>query len=291
MERTMRIDVNGVGLELEVTGDPSGDAVLLVHGWPDTHELWRHQVAALTEAGYRTLAPDLRGFGGSDKPGATADYGMSLLVADLAGILDVIGLGSVHVVGHDWGGAIGAVMAAIMPDRVRSLTCLSVGHPAALRGAGWAQREKSWYMLLFQFPGVAEQWLSQDDFRNFREWSQHPEPDGVIERLRDRSALTASLGVYRANLSPETVFLGPPIGLPPIQAPTLGVWSTGDIALTEAAMTGTAKYVAGSWHYARIEGAGHWMQLDEPDRVNRLLLDFLSEVTEAGAIDRLRPTA
>jgi pimeloyl-ACP methyl ester carboxylesterase len=216
---------------------------------------------------------------------------MSLLVADVVGILDRFEVGSAHVVGHDWGGALGALMAAIMPNRVRSLTCLSVGHPAALRGAGWAQRAKSWYMLLFQFPGVAEQWLSQDDFRNFREWSQHPEPDGVIERFRDPAALTASLGVYRANLAPEAMFLGPPIELPPIQAPTLGVWSTGDIALTEAAMTGTAKYVAGPWHYERIEGAGHWVQLDEPDRVNRLLLDFLSQVNEAGAIDRLRPTA
>jgi pimeloyl-ACP methyl ester carboxylesterase len=291
MERTMRIDVNGVTLDVEETGDPNGDAVLLVHGWPDTHKLWRHQVAALTEAGYRTIAPDLRGFGGSDKPEAIADYAMSLLVGDLVGILDAFDLGSVHLVGHDWGGALGAVMAAIMPDRVRSLTCLSVGHPAALRSAGWAQREKSWYMLLFQFPGVAEQWLSQDDFRNFREWSGHPEPNAVIERLRDPAALTATLGVYRANLAPEAVFLGAPIELPPIQAPTLGVWSSGDIALTEAAMTGTAKHVAAPWHYERIEGAGHWMQLDQPDRINRLLLDFLSEVTDTGPVNRLKSSA
>jgi pimeloyl-ACP methyl ester carboxylesterase len=132
-------------------------------------------------------------------------------------------------------------------------------------------------MLLFQFPGVAEEWLSRDDFQNFREWSQHPEPDGVVERLRDPAALTASLAVYRANLPPR-VLLDPPLELPPIEAPTLGVWSSGDIALTEAAMTGTAKYVVGPWHYERIEGVGHWMQLERPDRVNRLILDFLSEV-------------
>ena len=273
----MQIDVNGVTLEVEAAGNQDGEAVLFVHGWPDTHQLWRHQVAALTRAGYRTLAPDLRGFGGSDKPEAIADYGVSVLVADLVGILDRFELGSVHVVGHDWGGALGAVMATLLPERVRTLTCLSVGHPAAMRAAGWEQREKSWYMLLFQFQDVAEQWLSRDDFRNLREWSQHPEPDGVIERLRDPTALTASLAVYRANLAPEAVFLDPPIALPPIKAPTLGIWSSDDIALTEAAMTGTAKYVAGPWQYERIERAGHWMQLQEPDRVNRLLLDFLSE--------------
>jgi pimeloyl-ACP methyl ester carboxylesterase len=283
METTMRIDVNGVSLNVEASGRPRGEAVVLIHGWPDSHRLWRHQVAALTEAGYRTIAPDLRGFGASDKSATTSDYRLGRLIEDQIGILDALEVGSAHIVGHDWGGAIGAVMAATLPDRVRSLTCLSVGHPAAMRTAGWAQREKSWYMLLFQFQDVAEEWLSRDDFRNFREWSQHPEPDRVVEQLRDPAALSATLGVYRANLRPEATFLGPPIELPPIEAPTLGIWSSGDIALTEAAMTGTANHVAGPWRYERIDGAGHWMQLEQPDRINRLLLDFLRQVTAAAA--------
>ena len=277
-ETGMRIDLDGIGINVADTGE--GPAVLLLHGWPDTHELWRHQVAALTKAGYRTIAPDLRGFGDSDKPSAVESYGMIQMVGDLIGLLDRLDVPKAHVVGHDWGGAIGSVFASMVPERVASLTCLSVGHPTSFATAGWAQRQRSWYMLLFQFPGVAEQWLSQNDFRNLREWGQHPDHDSVVARLRDPGALTACLGVYRAILPPESL-LAPPTELPPIQAPTMGVWSTGDLAVTEAAMTGSAAFVAGPWRYERIEGAGHWVQLDAPDKVNRLLLDFLSEVSAA----------
>jgi pimeloyl-ACP methyl ester carboxylesterase len=203
---------------------------------------------------------------------------MIQLIGDLVGLLDHLGVPRVHVVGHDWGGAIGSVLASMVPDRVASLTCLSVGHPAAYSQAGWAQRQRSWYMLLFQVPGVAEQWLSQHGFRNLRECFQHPDHDAVVTRLRDPEALIASLGVYRAILPPESL-LAPPTELPPIQAPTMGMWSTGDAFLTEEAMTGTAAFVAGQWRYERIEGAGHWMQLDAADQVNRLLLDFLSDVS------------
>jgi pimeloyl-ACP methyl ester carboxylesterase len=102
-----------------------------------------------------------------------------------------------------------------------------------------------------------------------------PRRRGVAARLRDPEALTASLGVYRAILPPESL-LTLPTELPAIQAPTMGVWSTGDFAVTEQAMTGTAAFVTGGWRYERIEGPGHWLQLDAPEEVNRLLLDFLA---------------
>ena len=160
-----------------------------------------------------------------------------------------------------------------------SLSCLAVGHPGAFRAAGWEQREKSWYMLLFQFPGIAEQWLSADDFANFRSWARHPRVEDAVERLREPGALTASLGLYRAILPPESL-VAPPLVLPPIMAPTLGIWGSEDVAVTEPAMTGTAAYVMGGWRYERLAGAGHWMMLDAPDTVNRLLLDFLGEHAE-----------
>lgn len=275
-----RVDLGGVRLYVQDEGE--GEPVLLVHGWPDTHALWRHQVPALTAGGYRAIAPDLRGFGASDKPQEVGRYGMLEVIGDLIALLDRLEVPRAHVVGHDWGGAIGCVLAALAPDRVASLTCLSVGHPAAIAAAGWEQRQKSWYMLLFQFPGVAEQWLSQHDFANLRAWAGHPDIEQVVARLRDPEALTASLGLYRAVLPPESL-LAPPAPLPPIGVPTLGVWSTGDVALTEESMTGTAAYVDGGWRYERIEGAGHWMQLDVPDRVNGLLLEFLAE--QAGRVD------
>ena len=131
--------------------------------------------------------------------------------------------GPAHVVGHDWGGAIGAVLAALSPNGSPGLTCLSVGHPAAFAAAGWEQREKSWYMLLFQFPGIAERWLAADDFANLRNWSRHPDIDSVIERLRDPAALTASLAVYRAILPPESLIRPRPSSRPSRHRP----WGSG----------------------------------------------------------------
>jgi pimeloyl-ACP methyl ester carboxylesterase len=129
-------------------------------------------------------------------------------------------------------------------------------------------------MLLFQFAGIAERWLRDDDWHNFRWWSRHPDADAVIADLEEHGSLTPGLNCYRANVGPET-WVGPPLELPPVQAPTMGVWSSGDFALTEHQMTESAQNVAGPWRYERLEGPGHWMQLEAPDQVNQLLLDFL----------------
>ena len=269
----MRVPVGDVALEVEDRG--SGAPVVLLHGWPDAGRLWRHQVDALGAAGFRTVTPDLRGFGASDRPEGVDAYGLPVLVADVLGVLDHLGIERAHVVGHDWGAALAWVTATLAPDRVESLTALSVGHPGSFAGAGLPQREKSWYMLLFQFDGVAEEWLSKDDWRNFREWTDHPDVDAAVADLSRPGALTASLNWYRANVPPESL-VAEPLELPPVQAPTMGVWSTGDLALTEQSMTGSEAFVAeGRWRYERVEGAGHWMQLEAPERVNELLLDFL----------------
>ena len=176
--------------------------------------------------------------------------------------------------GHDWGAALSWLTATLAPDRVDHLVTLSVGHPLAFGGAGIRQRELSWYMLLFQFAGVAEQWLSADGWANFRAWASHPDHDAVAADLERPGALTASLSWYRANVPPESL-VADPMELPPVQAPTMGVWSSGDMALTEEQMTGSAAFVTGGWRYERVEGAGHWMQLEATERVNELLLDFL----------------
>jgi pimeloyl-ACP methyl ester carboxylesterase len=179
-----------------------------------------------------------------------------------------------HIVGHDWGAAVAWAIAAIAPDRVDHLVAMSVGHPARFRAGGFEQHEKSWYMLLFQFTGVAEEWLSANDWANFRAWSRHPDADAVIAELEANGSLTPGLNYYRANLPPE-VWLRAGRELPPVQAPTMGLWSSGDMALTERQMTSSAEGVSGPWRYERLDGPGHWMQLEAPDEVNRLLLDFL----------------
>jgi len=218
--------------------------------------------------------PDLRGYGGSDQPDEVEAYSFPFLAGDVLGILDHLGVDKAHLVGHDWGAALTWVMGSLVPDRVDHLVALSVGHPLAFRAAGLEQQQKSWYMLLFQFAGVAEQWLSNDDWANFRSWAGHPDTDGVIADLERTGSLSAALKWYRANVPPE-VLVGPALELPAIAAPAMGVWGSADFALTEVQMTGSAAQVSGSWRYERIEDVAHWMQLEAPGVVNELLLDFL----------------
>ncbi len=265
----------GVGIEVFVDGPDDGKPVLFMHGWPDSHTLWAPQVEALSRAGWRTIAPDLRGFGESDKPEEVEAYRIEHSVVDMVAVLDALNVQRATVICHDWGAAAGWGLAAFMPDRVERLAALSVGHPIAFANAGFEQRMRSWYMLLFNFEGIAEAWL-----RKFGSLmlGTHPGRDEVIARWEaDERALTAGLGWYRANAHPRAL-LRDQLSVPPIACPTLGVWSSKDVALTESQMKDSGQYVDGEWRYERIDGVGHWMQLEAPDRLNPILLDWLPSV-------------
>jgi pimeloyl-ACP methyl ester carboxylesterase len=268
--------ITGDGVELSVLDEGEGPTVLLLHGFPDSSRLWRHQIATLTDAGFRAVAPDQRGYGDSDKPQEIDAYGFGHLVADVVAVLDQSGVEKAHVVGHDWGAAVAWACAMMVPQRVDKLVTLSVGHPGAFAERSLEQRRRSWYMLLFQFE-EAEDLLRKDDWKLMRQWAaSHPEFERAIEDLRRPGALTAALNCYRASLHPRTELrAGGTRSLPPVTADTLGIFSTGDAFLVEEQMTGSAPHVAGSWRYERIEGAGHWMQLEQPERISALLIDFL----------------
>lgn len=267
-----RLEVGG--LSLNVLDEGEGTPVLLLHGFPDSLELWRHQVPALTGAGFRVIAPDLRGFGHSDAPEEIEAYALPVVLEDVVGILDHLEVPSARVVGHDWGAALAWGLAALQPDRVERLVALSVGHPAAFPGS-MEQRALSWYMLFFQFP-EAEEALQRHDWRLFREaFGSGGDLDRYIEDLSRPGRLTAGLNWYRANISPESFVSAMSSSVPAVSCPTLGVWSSGDVALTEHQMTSSAENVSGPWRYERIDDASHWMPVDAPERLNELLLDFL----------------
>jgi pimeloyl-ACP methyl ester carboxylesterase len=262
-----------VTLRLSVEGE--GPTVLLLHGWPDTSALWDEVTPELVAAGLRVGVPDLRGCGRSDKPGNVDAYRMHHLVGDVTAIIDALGEDSVTLVGHDWGAALAWAVAIVRPDLIERLAVLSVGHPTAFRSAGIAQQVKSWYTLLFQFDGVGEAFLRMNDYEAMRRWLGHPRVEAVIDELERDGQMTTHLLWYRANLAPDA-FVSPPLELPPIDVPVLGMWSSGDFGLTEHQMTNSRDYCVKGFRYLRVEGAGHWLPLEEPLAVSRALVDFCS---------------
>jgi len=261
-----------VEIVVDVRGD--GPTVLLLHGWPDTGALWDDVGARLVEAGYRVAAPDLRGCGRSSKPRAVAAYQMHHLVGDVAAVIDALGAAPVVLVGHDWGAALAWAVAALEPTRVSHLVVLSVGHPTAFRSAGLDQQMRSWYTLLFSYEGLGERFLRQRDYEAMRSWLRHPRVDQVIAELERDGQMTTHLLWYRANLAPDAFVADPPV-LPPILAPTLGVWSISDPAPTESQMTNSAQYCSNGFTYRRLDGAGHWTPLEVPDDIAAAIVGFL----------------
>ncbi len=300
---TKRIDFNGITLNVIDEGTEGDPVVLLLHGFPDSCQVWRNQIPALRASGYRVVAPDLRGFGMSSKPPTQADYEVHKACIDVLGTLINLGIGKFHLVGHDWGALVAWGLAAPLSQptldqqlagmppalatmfrslpvkpQLQSLAALSVGHPGAYKEPSVEQREKSWYIYFFQF-GQAVHDLQENNYALLRGWSgNHPEATQWIAHFEENKPanLVATLNWYRANTNPDRSIVNDT--LPPIMVPTLGLWGSGDPHQTEEPMEKSGDFVdKGKWTYQRVEGGGHWMQLDQPDTVNKLLLDWLRQ--------------
>jgi len=272
---TELIEANG--LQFYVRDEGSGTPVILLHGFPDTGDLWRKQVPALVQQGFRAIVPDMRGRGRSSKPDAVSDYRLSSIVRDVTGILDALRIERAHVVGHDWGAGVAWLVAALAPERVDRLVAISVGAPGSAARPTLEAFQKGWYRLLFLFEGVAEDVIQRDDWYLFRLFlAGAQDTDAYVKTLSEPGALTPALNWYRANLPVQALFgrTGGP-QLPMVKADTLGIWSAGDLYLTEEAMTRSEQRVQGRWRYEQL-GGSHWVPIDQPDRLNRLLLEFLS---------------
>jgi pimeloyl-ACP methyl ester carboxylesterase len=298
---TKELSVRGLNFHVVDEGKLGDPVVLLLHGFPDSSDLWRYQIPALVDEGYRVIAPDLCGFGQSSKPTKETDYEWSLLAGDVLGILAELGIGEFHLVGHDWGALLGWILTSYMsPPRnlaltppaianflgtqsklqIKSLTALSVGHPQAYKVAPLEQREKSWYILFFLFHR-AEFALPANEYQLLRLWSgNQKEADQWITHFESNKPanLLAALNWYRVNTNPERSIADKEF--PPIRVPTYGIWSSNDPHQTETPMKSSGTFVDNPderWRYQPIADAGHWMQLDRPDIVNRLLLEWLEK--------------
>lgn len=261
--------VNGINMHYASMGE--GPPVLLLHGFPDTHHIWRHQIPALAAAGMRVIAPDLRGYGQTDAPSSTGAYALESLCADVLALMESLGIGKAAIVGHDWGGLIGWQLCMNVPQRIERFVAMSTGHPSAIAHAGMAQQMRFWYVLGFLMPVVAEHAIKANDWFFLRQLTRSKEQLALWRAaLEPEGRLTAALNYYRANLK-----LGSQRRWRPVEVPVMGIWSDRDPALGEKQMLDSAAQCRAGWRYERLDGAGHWMQLSATERLNALLLDFL----------------
>jgi epoxide hydrolase 4 len=274
------LTANGLSFHYLADGPQDGPLALLLHGFPEFSYSWRHQLPALAARGLHAVAPDLRGYHLSDKPGGVAAYDIDLLADDVVGWMDALGAPRAHVIGHDWGGAVAWHVAMEHPDRVARLAVLDCPHPALMAHAlvrNRAQRRKSWYMFFFQIPFVPERRLAGQGMRGWiAGWGgrlAESDLERYVEAFPDAAALTGPINYYRAAFRrwPRMIRHKPR----KVTAPTLQIWGADDRILGQELLTGLGRLVTGPLRIEIVGGAGHFVQQDAPAEVNRLLTGFL----------------
>ena len=278
------------GLPFEVATAGRGDHLALcLHGFPELHYSWRHQIPVLAELGYRVWAPNLRGYGASYRPARVADYRVSHLLGDVAALIDASGAGRVTLIAHDWGGALAWYFAIRRLRPVERLVVMNLPHPACLNRAlkHWPQRRRSWYMAFFQLPWLPERGLLRDHAaglrRAFRGMAIDKSrfPDAVLDvyarAAAEPGALTAMINWYRAAFRHRGDM---DVGNGRVDIPTLQIWGEADTALGLETLDGTDRYVA-NLTQRRLPDVSHWVQQEAPEAVNAILRDWLPRVDDA----------
>ncbi|TFV55281.1 alpha/beta fold hydrolase [Mycobacterium sp. PS03-16] len=261
-------------------GPPDAPVVVLLHGFPQFNNSWDAVMKRLTAQGYRCLAPNQRGYSPGARPTRRRDYRLRELVDDARALIDASGAERVHLVGHDWGANVAWGLATTVPQRLASMTVLSVPHPAAMVKALTTTRQAlaSWYVYFFQLPKIPERYLLGKDgdpakLSAFMQSKGNQPPDAADRDARamaEPGVLTAAINWYRAlPLSNIRSYLAH------VTVPTMYVWSEGDTALLEQGARECGRYVDGEYRFETLQGS-HWLLDEQPDVVADLLLDWLS---------------
>ena len=271
-ERVSVLEHDGLGFDVLDEGPLDGTPVVLLHGFPERSSTWRLVAPALHEAGLRTFAMDQRGYSPGARPRGRRSYRMHHLAGDVAALVDRIG-SPVHLVGHDWGSAVGWAVAGRFPDRVLSWTAVSVPHPAAFARAmkDPAQRRRSRYMAMFNIPVLPELTARKPGGRFDRSMRRAGMTEEEVARFRteivEYGALRHALGWYRAlplTRPGATDFR--------VTVPTTLVWSTRDVAIDRAGVDATAEWVDAPYEVVVLEGVSHWIPTQAPEPLAAAIL-------------------
>lgn len=266
------------------SGPADGPVVVLLHGFPQQNSSWEQIIPLLTAKGFRCLAPNQRGYSPGARPTRRRDYRATELVKDILALIDASGADRVHLVGHDWGAAVAWGVAGTAPERLASMSALSVPHPMAFMRSMLTSRQglASWYMYVNQLPWVAERFMLGRDGKGktmakvLTRSGLPPEAAARDARsMAEPGALTAALNWYRATPM-DFSGLGVRSKAQKITVPTLYVWSDRDIALTAKPARDTANYVSGPYRFETLAGASHWLPEEKPAEVAELLLQWFA---------------
>jgi pimeloyl-ACP methyl ester carboxylesterase len=260
MHGVTQVRVGQFTFDTMVEGPDDGPPVLLLHGFPQDMTSWDPIARGLVADGFRVIRFDQRGISPGARPRHVGDYTITSLVADTFGLLDELGVARAHVIGHDWGGAVAWAMALQQPDRVQTLTALSTPHPSALAHSLRSSRQalRSWYMGLFQIPGLPERLLVPGG-RGWKLLTTGLPPEATAHyatRAAEPAALTAMLHWYRAA---GRALLTPVRGGGRVRVPTLYVWGARDPALGVEPARMTARYVDAPYRFVALIRHGHWL--------------------------------
>ncbi|GIV34446.1 MAG: epoxide hydrolase [Chitinophagales bacterium] len=279
--------VNGIRLHYVAAGN--GPLVILLHGFPEFWYAWHKQLPALARH-FRVIAPDLRGYGDSDKPKAISNYSAKVIARDIVELIHALGETKAHIVGHDWGGAIAYMMAQHFPQSVSKLIVLNCPLPQLLLKSfftNFSQLKKSWYMFFFQLPQLPERYIGKDlrtfFYRGLRGWAHNKEAftkediEEYVKAYQKPYAITGAVNYYRAafrdGLKKEIR------SITPIQADTLVIWGEDDKALGKELTYGMEKHFQNHFEIKYIPDCSHWVQHEYPDKVNQLILNFIKKET------------
>jgi len=272
--------VNVGEVEMHYVEAGHGPMVVLLHGFPEFWYGWRRQITPLVEAGFRVIAPDLRGYNLTSKPEGYTAYTADKLADDISGLIRKLGADSAMVVGHDWGGSVAWTLAMNHPEVVERLVILNAAHPRKLNEGLKNPRQllRSWYFFYFQTPRLPERRARRRNWRFFKRFLRDARPsytadelDRYVEAWSQPGAATSIIDYYRA-----AVRLGSKQEVRPISAPTLVIWGQGDRYLGQKLAEPHHEDVPNLDRVERLPDASHWVHHDEAERVNDLLVDFLT---------------
>ena len=276
------VEANGQIFEVAQAGEGKKLALCL-HGFPELHYSWRHQIPLLVEMGYKVWAPNLRGYGGSSKPDGVDCYRLNTLVQDVAALIDASGAEEVTLIAHDWGAIIAWHFAILKVRPLTRLVIMNVPHPRCARRElkHWYQLKKSWYIFFFQLPRIPE-WLfglngaeriKRAISRMAVDKSRFPEEDLQVyaDAASRPGALRSMINYYRALLrTPDARDIGDAM----VHIPTLMIWGEEDAAIDIRCTDGTEEWVP-DLELHRLPGVSHWVQQEAPEKVNAILREWL----------------